>query len=168
MTTEVELASLAEPAIELQPPSSFCTDFSQLTAFFTVSPCPPSAASACTAAAVWLVSRPVLASQGVPGSARKAVNEPSAHCCPASHCTADAAGRMPTVSWASSARDCRQTPSYCGSLVPYSPAGSFLGEAEAESAYAAGAAAAPSTATAASAVAARRARKATECVKGAG
>ncbi len=80
MTTEVELASLAEPAVELQPPSSFCTDFSQLTAFFTASPCPPSAASACTAAAVGLVSRRVLASQGLPGSARKAVNEPSAHC----------------------------------------------------------------------------------------
>lgn len=31
------------------------------------------------------------------------------------------------MSWASSASDCRQTPSYCGSLVPYRPSGSFLG-----------------------------------------
>src|SRR5205085_10208966 len=125
------------------------------------------AASACTAAPVWLVSRIVLASQPLCGSARKAVNAPSAHCCPASHVTPDAAGRTPTVCCASRASDCRQTPSYWGSLVPYRPSGSF-GDADgaAESAYAAGAAA-PSRAAVASAGAARRARTASRGALGA-
>ncbi len=167
MTTEVELASLGEPGIALHPPSLFCTDFSQPTAFCTAASCPPSAASACTAAPVWLVSRIVLVSQPWCGSARKAVNAPSAHCCPASHATPEAAGRTPTVCCASRASDCRQTPSYCGSLVPYSPSGSF-GDADGdgEPAYAAGAAA-PSRAAVASAGAARRARTASRCVVGA-
>ena len=67
----------------------------------------------------------VLASQGSAGSARKAAKPPLAHCWPVSQSTAFAAGFTPTVSWASSAYDWRKTPSNLGSLLPYSPEGSF-------------------------------------------
>ena len=90
----------------------------------TASPCPPSAASACTAAAVALVSTRRLGVAGLGRRRRGTRRTPrSSHCCPASQSTAFAAGFTPTVSWASRASDCRQTPSYFGSLLPYRPEG---------------------------------------------
>src|SRR5690606_10738644 len=100
--------------------------FSQPTALPVTSSCPPSAARAWTAAAVWLVSTGVLASQSREVSARYGAKEPSAHCWPASQSTAAFGGFTPAASWASSASDWRQTPSYCGSPSPYRAEGRAL------------------------------------------
>ncbi|CAM5249154.1 hypothetical protein SALBM311S_03149 [Streptomyces alboniger] len=104
-TTDVEFVSLAPPGAYPQPPSVFCTDFSQATALPVASWWPPSAVRAWTAAAVLLVSTMVLASHALEASARKGAKAPFAHCCPVSQSTAAGAGRTPTVCWASSARD---------------------------------------------------------------
>ncbi len=69
-TTDVELVSLAPPGEYPQPPSLFCTDFSQLTALSVTASWPPSAARAWTAAAVLFVSTVVFGSQAAEVSAR--------------------------------------------------------------------------------------------------
>ena len=106
------------------------------------------------------MSTGVLASHFTLVSARYGANAPLSHCCPTSQSTASGAGCAPTVCWASSASDCRQTPSYVGSALPYSPVGNALvgdGEGDGDSAArATGAKAAPITAVAASTAALRR------------
>ncbi len=117
-TTAVEFASLGEPGTNAQPPSSFWTDFSQSTLFLTAASWPPSVFSACTAIAVAFVSYIVAASHAAPASARKEAKPPFAQLWAASQPTASLEGWTPTVCWASSATDCRHTPSYVGSFFP--------------------------------------------------
>lgn len=118
ITTAVELASLGLPGLYPQPPSSFCTDFSQSAPLSAASRCWPSSTKAWTAAAVALVSITVDASQGAEASSRYEVKAPLSHCCSSSQSTDCFDGVTYSIFWARKASDCRHTPSYVGSVVP--------------------------------------------------